>query len=91
MRTTSRSQPTIWTLLVERSYPVLGLEPGDVVCLEPGSPEPVTIHRAVPANYGALLEAIEAGALRSLNPDRPVEPIVRFLAWQAGAPLRLLK
>ena len=75
-----------WTLMVDRPYPKLGLEPGDVVSLEPGSAEPMMIHRSGIVNYGAVLDAIEAGALRPLHPHEPVLGFLARLASPAPPP-----
>ena len=69
--------------MVDRPYPKLGLEPGDVLSIEPGAPEPVMIHREAPSNYGALLDGIEVGALRPLHPR---EPVIAFLAQLTSPP-----
>jgi hypothetical protein len=79
-------------LIADASAPELGIEVGDVISLEPGSPEPVLIHREAPTNYGAILDAIEVGALRPLHPREPVIACLERAHRQGKyAPVQLVK
>ena len=61
-----------WTLVADAGFRQLGIEPGDVVTVEPGAAEPILIHRPAPVNFGAILTAIELDALRPLHPREPL-------------------
>lgn len=56
----------------QRAMPELGIEPGDLVVVDPGTERPVTIEREIPANYGRLLGASETGDLDYLTPRQPL-------------------
>ena len=55
------------TIAVLRSFPLLGLQPGDVVVVEPGGEEPIGVWRVLPPNYDAILGLLDTGAGRPLN------------------------
>lgn len=56
----------------QRAVPEMGIEPGDLVVVDPGTTRPVTIEREITPNYGRLLGASEAGALDYLTPRQPL-------------------
>ncbi len=55
----------------EAMFPHLGLWPGDLVRYEPESPTPIELYRLLPPNHGALLGAIEDGALKPCGASLP--------------------
>lgn len=55
----------------ESIYPHLGVWPGDVIRYDPESPFPMELYRGFPPNHGALLGAIESGALKPFDPSLP--------------------
>src|SRR3954453_19644712 len=59
----------VYTISVTKRFPLLGLEPGDVVIVEPGASEPVVLYRPLPSNFGAVLGILEEGAGEPLSPD----------------------
>lgn len=59
------------------NIPHFGIWKGDSVRYDPTSPYAITVVRHLPPNHGALLGAIEAGALT---------PIAGDLAWRALSP-----
>lgn len=64
----------------------LGLWPGDEIVVEPGHPSPVVLTRRLPANYGAILEAAEAGALQLLTPNRHLDQLAAAVGLPASSP-----
>lgn len=46
-----------------------GLQPGDVVAVEPGAAEPVVVYRSLPPDYATVLALLTDGAARLLTPN----------------------
>lgn len=59
---------------VERDLPDLGLRLGDCVSFDPSDAEPYIIHRPYPANPGALLAAMNEGAISGTIPPQLLRP-----------------
>lgn len=73
----------VYTLSVTRAFPLLGLEAGDTVIMEPGAPEPVVLYRPLPANFGAILGSLDAGATEPLNPDLSFSEVAAVVGQSA--------
>lgn len=60
--------------------PIFGGRPRDrlIVCV--GEPDPVTLMRTLPPNFGAVAEALEQGLVLPLNPLRRAEDLLALLA-----------
>ena len=61
-----------FVFVAEQNLPDLGIRAGNVVIVRPGEARPVVIEHEAPANYGRILAAAEAGALRYITPDQPL-------------------
>jgi hypothetical protein len=59
----------------QRAVPDLGIQPGDLVVVDPGTPRPVTLERDLPANYGRILGEVELGSLDYLTPHRSLSDL----------------
>lgn len=57
---------------VVRALPGLGLEPGDLVSYDPADAEPFLLHRHIRPDVGALLAAMNDGALDGSIPPQLV-------------------
>lgn len=58
-----------YTLSITKPFPLLGLQPGDILIVEPGAPEPVVLYRALPPNFGAVLGILQEEAGEPLSPE----------------------
>jgi hypothetical protein len=61
-----------YLLIATFPVPELGVEAGDVVIVDPDSPEPLTLCRELTADYAAVRRALAAGQLRASDPERPL-------------------
>ena len=79
--------------LVIADDPHLDLRVGDIVTARPGDSDfPMTLHRVLPANYGALLSLLEERSLEPLNlsPDEAIESLRPSISSEPRVlPLRL--
>lgn len=51
-----------YTIAINRPTDLFGgLAPGDLVCVEPGAPQPIVVLRALATNYGMTLGLLEDG------------------------------
>lgn len=75
-----------YTFVSDGDVPDLGIKAGDVVVVVPGAPVPVSVHRRLPSNYGALLRACEDGRLRLTDATAPLHSLARVVG--AAAPPR---
>lgn len=53
--------------LAKQAFPLLGIWPGDRIILRPGHDRAVVLTRVLPAHYGAVLGALEAGVFEELE------------------------
>lgn len=58
------------------NLPVFGGLPGDRLLIRVGHPQAVTLHRDLPANYGAILTALESGLVLPVNPLQRLDDLV---------------
>lgn len=68
-----------------RPYPHLGLWAGDRLVVEPGHAVPVVLTRKLPPNYGAILGALEEGALEPVNPSQSVEALAAAVGYPVSS------
>lgn len=73
----------VYTFSLTRPFPLLGLQAGDTVIVEPGAAEPLVLYRALPANYGAILGVLEEGAGELLNPDLSLAELAAVVGQSA--------
>lgn len=72
--------------------PIFGALPRDQLIVRVGHPDPLTLIRDLPPNYGAIAEAIAAGTAFPLNPRRLADELLRLLTsgealpWPPPAP-----
>ena len=59
---------------------VFGGLPGDQLIVRVGHEDPITLLRSLPPNYGVVSDAIAAGLVFPLNPQRRAEDLLRLLA-----------
>lgn len=60
--------------------PIFRGEPGDRLAVRVGHEEAIMLCRVLPPNYGAVVEALEYGLARPLNPTLRPEELVAILA-----------
>lgn len=73
----------VYTLTITRAFPLLDLQPGDIVIVEPGAPEPVVLYRSLPPNFGAILATLDEGCAEPLNPDLSFAEIAAVVGQSA--------
>lgn len=54
--------------------------PGDRLIVCAGEPDPITLMRSLPPNYGAVSDALERGCVLPLNPLRRAQDLLAVLA-----------
>jgi len=63
-------------LIADEGIPALEVRAGDVVIVDPQTPEPLTLCRELVADYPAIRRALAAGQLRPSDPERPLPAVL---------------
>lgn len=66
----------VFTIKVLKAFPLLGLWPGDIVVVEPGTKNPIVAVRNLPPNYGAIVGLMEEGVGELVNPSASAEALM---------------
>ncbi len=71
----------LFTVRVLQPFPALDLHAGDLVLVEPGGTQPITLLRPLPCNYGAVVGLLEDGMGELLTPQTSVSQLAQAVGY----------